>query len=179
MTGQQMDPEDLANLADMVASRVLDALGESAVPKLIDAQTVGRQFGISPDWVRGNADRLGAVRLGEGPRPRLRFDPAVVAERLNARSGGGRSNGSEMAPDRQVPRRSDSGAGNNPGLLPVRTLNSRPVTRKRVAGRRANAPGPATRDTSSPRAEPTPAKGAPPRAGDRGPGATSERSRHG
>src|SRR4051794_26213047 len=69
---------------DVVARRVvalLDRAGEA--PALLTAAQVARRFGVARSWVYAHADELGVVRLGDGPRPRLRFDPAVVAQVLN------------------------------------------------------------------------------------------------
>lgn len=33
-----------------------------------------RQFGVSSAWVYAHANELGAIRLGTGPKARLRFD---------------------------------------------------------------------------------------------------------
>ena len=46
-----------------------------------------RAFNVARGWVYAHADELGAIRLGDGPRPRLRFDPAVVTQRLQPRRG--------------------------------------------------------------------------------------------
>ena len=63
-------------------------LGVSAAPavELIDAREVARRSGFSRAWVYENAGRLGAVRVGDGRRPRLRFDARVVAEVLRERA---------------------------------------------------------------------------------------------
>lgn len=53
---------------------------------LIDAAEVARRCGLSRDAVYAHAAELGAVRVGSGSRPRLRFDPAVVTERMAAKS---------------------------------------------------------------------------------------------
>ena len=39
-------------------------------------------WGVGRRWVYDHADYLGAKRLGAGKRPRLRFDPTEVADRL-------------------------------------------------------------------------------------------------
>lgn len=124
----RLHPDDLATLADMVAVRVVAALREEprgSTDRLIDAPEVRRRFGVSADWVRENADRLGVVRLGEGPRPRLRFDPEQVAAALTARESDGRSDEAvrpATAAVRRRPRtRKVAGA---PGLLPFDTFNS-------------------------------------------------------
>jgi hypothetical protein len=71
---------------DAVARRVVELLGaaDAADPRWVDAAEVARRFGVARSWVYAHAARLGAVRLGHGPRARLRFDPQVVARALAA-----------------------------------------------------------------------------------------------
>jgi hypothetical protein len=82
-------------LAEEIASRVIEIvrreLGVSAPARveLIDAREVARRSGFSRAWVYENAGRLGAVRIGDGRRPRLRFDARVVAEVLRERAAAG------------------------------------------------------------------------------------------
>jgi hypothetical protein len=54
---------------------------------LLTVTDVAIAFNVARGWVYAHADELGAIRLGEGPRPRLRFDPAVVTQRLQKRRG--------------------------------------------------------------------------------------------
>ena len=49
---------------------------------LIDAQQLADQLGVARDWVYANAQRLGGVRLGDGPRARLRFDVELARRAL-------------------------------------------------------------------------------------------------
>lgn len=68
---------------DAIAERVAELLrGAATAPDLIDAAEVARRLGISRGSVYELADELGAHRIGDGPRARLRFDPALIAERL-------------------------------------------------------------------------------------------------
>jgi hypothetical protein len=169
-------------LADLVAERVIAGLAEDRAPgddgRLLTAGEVARRFGVSPEWVRENAARLSVVRLGDGPRPRLRFDPERVADALSVRSVRGRSDAPDRPPERVSRRTRSRRSGKRTGLLPVFEVNSPPNSDK-AAGRRWNAPGPATRDEASPRTERT-RKGAPSAAGGRAPLAgTDEGSRHG
>ena len=69
-------------LAQALALRVLQLLepvleqlarGRTA-DVLLDAATLGRQLGVSRQFVYDHADELGVLRLGSGRRPRLRFD---------------------------------------------------------------------------------------------------------
>ncbi|MDX6685543.1 MAG: hypothetical protein QOH43_2056 [Solirubrobacteraceae bacterium] len=50
--------------------------------ELIDAAAVAQMLGVTRGWVYEHAAELGAVRLGSGARPRLRFDPLRVGEAL-------------------------------------------------------------------------------------------------
>lgn len=80
-------PVDLHALAQEVA-RLLRA--DTTPTSLLTADQVARRFNVARTWVYAHADELGAVRLGNGNRPRLRFDPAVVAQALTAPAGGKR-----------------------------------------------------------------------------------------
>ena len=152
-----------AELVEAVARRVVELLREEglaapASPSLIAASEVAELFGVSAEWVRDHALELGAVRLGDGPRPRLRFDPERVAEALNRRSGGGgsarRRLGSPSGAVSARPPRSEPGSV---GQLPVRSVNVSDL-HKRTGGRRANGPAPATRIEPSTRSQRTPRK---------------------
>ena len=68
-------------------------LVESAPPKvgLVDAQALAEQLGVARDWVYANAERLGVVRLGSGPRARMRFDVEQAREALTADAEGDQS----------------------------------------------------------------------------------------
>jgi hypothetical protein len=75
---------ELDQLARLVAERVVELLQASSASRdvLIDATEVARRFGVDRGWVYAHARDLGAVRLGDGRRPRLRFDPSTVATAL-------------------------------------------------------------------------------------------------
>lgn len=55
--------------------------------RLLTAAEVARRFSVERSWVYAHARELGVVKLGGGPRPRLRFDPAVIAQRLLPAAG--------------------------------------------------------------------------------------------
>jgi hypothetical protein len=73
---------------EAIARRVTQLLRQdpATVPQLqlVSAAAIAGRFGVSRQWVYENAARLGAVRLGRGARPRLRFDPQEVERRLAA-----------------------------------------------------------------------------------------------
>jgi hypothetical protein len=85
----QATPEQELRLApesvEEIARRVAQLLTQEAGPqRLLTAAEVSQWWGVERSWVYANADRLGARRLGAGQRPRLRFDPQEVAERLGS-----------------------------------------------------------------------------------------------
>jgi hypothetical protein len=75
---------------EAIARRVVELLrSEPYTPatapvgeRLLTAAEVARWWGVERSWVYQHALRLGVIRLGDGPRPRLRFDPALVSRRL-------------------------------------------------------------------------------------------------
>jgi hypothetical protein len=73
---------------EAIAREVAQLLGRDDQPGahgLLTARHVAARFNVGRSWVYAHADELGVVRLGQGSRPRLRFDPAVVAQHLLAR----------------------------------------------------------------------------------------------
>jgi hypothetical protein len=78
-------PLDRAGILAL-AREVAAVLGHSG-DALLTAQQVAARFNVDRSWVYAHADELGVVRLGDGPRPRLRFHAAVVAQRLLAHPG--------------------------------------------------------------------------------------------
>lgn len=87
---QQLAPETIEQIAVRVAELLRERPATQTRPTLpggdqadaapgepvglLDASELARRLGVSRAWVYENAERLGAVSLGEGPRARLRFD---------------------------------------------------------------------------------------------------------
>jgi hypothetical protein len=73
-------------VVDAIARRVVELLahGASVHPELVDAAELARRLGVERSWVYTHAIQLGAIKLGGGRRPRLRFDPQVAVERIRA-----------------------------------------------------------------------------------------------
>jgi hypothetical protein len=71
---------------ELLARRIAELLGPAQAPstprRLLTAAEVSEWWGVDRSWVYAHADDLGARRLGAGQRPRLRFDPDEVADRL-------------------------------------------------------------------------------------------------
>jgi hypothetical protein len=106
-TGVRLDSESVEAIARRVAELLAmrPELSAATPPRrLLTAAEVSEWWGVERSWVYSHAAELGARRLGTGQRPRLRFDPDEVAQRLAALSaaqaGGPRSS--------QIP--ADSGA---------------------------------------------------------------------
>ncbi len=102
---------------EAIAHEVADLLrrrDDSNEHAFLSAGQVAARFGVDRSWVYEHAHQLGVVRLGFGRRPRLRFDPAIVAQCLLA----------------QPPQASSAKATYTPGgsapLLPVRAPTARP-----------------------------------------------------
>jgi hypothetical protein len=104
--------EQVEHFADLVANRVVERMRGKSGGDLIDAAEVARRFSLSRDYVYRHADDLGAVRLGDGPKARLRFSPAKVDEAL------GGSSERESQPKRESVRPVRRGHGVT--LLPIR-----------------------------------------------------------
>ena len=75
-----LTPRELL-LAQTIAERTA-ALLQSNTPtgakQLVSAAEVANELGVGRQWVYEHAAELGAVRLGDGPRGRLRFDLEAV-----------------------------------------------------------------------------------------------------
>jgi AraC-like DNA-binding protein len=105
---------------DAVAARLAGLVAQAPAAQLVDAAEIAQRFGLKRSYVYDHADELGAIRLGDGPRGRLRFDPAKVADRLSACSD---SRESEQAASRtgkpSPPRRRRRATGAERKLLPI------------------------------------------------------------
>ncbi|MEV4423061.1 hypothetical protein AB0L40_24245 [Patulibacter sp. NPDC049589] len=108
---------------EQLAHRVADVLRET-VPstsetqperkdagRLLSAAQVAERWQIDREWVYAHAEELGALRLGTGPRPRLRFDPDTVRRHL-------RRPETPAAPRTRDRRRTPPIPGDHGALLP-------------------------------------------------------------
>ncbi|MBS1885645.1 MAG: hypothetical protein JSU06_00485 [Actinobacteria bacterium] len=78
-----------AESIEALAVRLAEILGGEPTPMadedgMISAAKVAELWEVRRPWVYQHRDELGGVPLGRGTRPRLRFDPRTVAERLGA-----------------------------------------------------------------------------------------------
>jgi len=65
-----LDDDDV----EAIARRVAELLQPPVTGVLVDARRLAAMLGVERDWIYTNAERLGGVRLGPGPKARLRFD---------------------------------------------------------------------------------------------------------
>jgi hypothetical protein len=80
---------------EQIAQRVVELLrlereriqpNQASQPEWIDAEELARRFGLTRTWVYENAGRLGGIKVSDGPRSRLRFDPQVATQALRHRT---------------------------------------------------------------------------------------------
>jgi hypothetical protein len=69
MSALTLSPQQLHELASLIADRI----AARQAGELIDASELAKRLNRSRDYVYENATALGALRLGDGPRPRLLF----------------------------------------------------------------------------------------------------------
>lgn len=90
-----LDDHDIEVIAErVVAAGVITELIEPP----IDATELAQRLGVTRDWVYANATRLGAIKLGDGPKARLRFDLATAMAALHCEQ-------SSMRVTQEEPRR--------------------------------------------------------------------------
>lgn len=77
----ELSPASILAIAEKVVE-LLKAEPSSTPGRYLTAAEVADRFAVSRDWVYAHAEELGAERLTDGPRARLRFDPARVVDAL-------------------------------------------------------------------------------------------------
>jgi hypothetical protein len=75
---------DVEAIADSVVERMSELIRPRLWLGLVDATDVARRLGVRESWVYAHADELGAIRLGDGEKARLRFDLERVARAIGA-----------------------------------------------------------------------------------------------
>lgn len=78
-------PADDPAFIDAVARRVVELLHgpeRAQHQELLTVADIARRYRVRPEWVYEHKRELGVIRLGSGPKARLRFDAAIVASQL-------------------------------------------------------------------------------------------------
>jgi hypothetical protein len=106
----QSNPPTLSEAdVEAVARRVVELLVEERArgARLASAAELARVLGVERSWVYDHAADLGAMRLGDGPRARLRFDVDRALALWTARCAGKGSHppGCQQVPEDSTPAR--------------------------------------------------------------------------
>lgn len=127
----RMHPDDLAELArlvaDQLAERVLEMAPIAPDPapasrRWLTATEVAAMLGMTRDAVYRQADTLGAVKIGSGPKARLRFELEEVTAALRACSTSGDSPTPHPPPRERSRAKRTPASGRAFPLLPVREV---------------------------------------------------------
>jgi hypothetical protein len=118
-----LEAPSLDELVERVARRVVELLDDrdkaSRYPSgLVDAATLAPLLGLTRDWVYEHATELGAREIGEGSRPRLRFDVAESIAQLPKIKAAGKG-GRNLSKRSQAPDPSAGAARNAGGWRPA------------------------------------------------------------
>jgi hypothetical protein len=90
----------------------------------VGAAVVAKYLGVEVSYVYEHADELGARRLGNGPKARLRFRLDLVDRVLLSRSSGVRDDESPLQGVQRRQRQRGSSVRSVP-LLPIRSAETR------------------------------------------------------
>ena len=78
-----LDDAVLDALADKIADRVAERLPMGSSSRLLTAGELAAELGVDRRWVYEHQEQLGALRLGDGPKARVRFDSERAREALS------------------------------------------------------------------------------------------------
>jgi hypothetical protein len=76
--GPFLDAASIEAVARRVVELIHDEGGSPATRRLVDAATLAAELGVDRSWVYAHRAELGAIKLGTGSKPRLRFEPEVA-----------------------------------------------------------------------------------------------------
>jgi hypothetical protein len=82
-----LDSEDIEAIAERAAHRVVQMLDHPSerTHQLLEAKELAQELSVSVDYVYAHAADLGAMRLGDGPKARLRFDLRIAQRAMRER----------------------------------------------------------------------------------------------
>jgi hypothetical protein len=130
-TAAEIAPETIERIAQRVVQLLhherqrLDD-GADTPRDLMDAGQLARHLGLTRSWIYEHAQQLGAIPVGDGPRPRLRFDAQTAMKALNARQR--RREPEQTETDRPRPGRPRRNpASSTVPLLPVHEPRTRGI----------------------------------------------------
>jgi hypothetical protein len=115
----RLDPETIEILADAIAKRLSE--GPAVRSGWVTADVVASYLGVDVAYVYEHSERLGAGRLGDGRKARLRFRLELVEETLCV---AGRASGEVTTPSVKAKgaRRRSRRLGSGVQLLPIKGI---------------------------------------------------------
>jgi hypothetical protein len=79
---------DVEAIAEATAARLAEIVGSGPMTfALVDAKQLAHELGVSLDYVYAHAIELGGMRLGSGPKARIRFDLDRARQALEGEIG--------------------------------------------------------------------------------------------
>jgi len=119
----------VVRLAEDQVQDIVDRIVERLAPRLaargdglVDAATIARELGVKRATVYAHKDELGAIEIGSGSKPRLRFDRKRAVEGWKSGAMSGEVQAASTTPKQKVrpPGRATFGVR----LLPVKGPSS-------------------------------------------------------
>ncbi|MGZ6622995.1 MAG: hypothetical protein ACXVHD_25625 [Solirubrobacteraceae bacterium] len=87
MSDRILTASDVEAIVEAIARKVVEIVdARSTTFGLVDARELAEELGVSIDYVYAHAAELGAMRLGSGPKARMRFDLDGARQALEART---------------------------------------------------------------------------------------------
>ena len=86
MSDRILTASDVEAIVEAIARKVVEIVdARSSTFGLVDARELAVELGVSIDYVYAHATELGAMRLGSGPKARIRFDLDEARQALESR----------------------------------------------------------------------------------------------
>ena len=86
MSDRILTASDVEAIVEAIARKVVEIVdARSMTFGLVDARELAEELGVSIDYVYAHATELGAMRLGSGPKARIRFDLDGARQALESR----------------------------------------------------------------------------------------------
>jgi hypothetical protein len=126
----ELAPDTIEQIAQRVAELLKHHQPHPA--NLIDANELARRTGLSRAWIYENAELLGAIRIGTGPKPRLRFNPDALGAAILA----GPAKPQQDAPTARTRRQPKPTPSSDVELLPIRGQQTRGIMSRTIHRRR-------------------------------------------
>ena len=86
MSDRILTASDVEAIVEAIVRKVVEIVdARSTTFGLVDARELAEELGVSIDYVYAHATELGAMRLGSGPKARIRFDLDEARQALESR----------------------------------------------------------------------------------------------